>query len=272
MAQALLSNLKTFLILSLISLLLVVFDNLGILNFLKTPLQFITVPIQYGLYKTSLSVTNQFKFFIMARRASQENKALKEQIGKILSENAEIRKKLSETQAFLSQQKALNPQTFNLIPARPVGVSRLLYIDKGSSDSLKLNQVVIFNANFIGKIKEVSPKKSGVLLSTDPDSKISAFVEGLEGKARGVLLGQFGSEMLLDKVLHEEPLKKSDLVYSAGTEQDIPRGLILGQISEVIDKDNEIFKGAKVKPIFDIGDLDVVFIITDWLWVYISFY
>jgi cell shape-determining protein MreC len=50
-------------------------------------------------------------------------------------------------------------------------------------------------------------------------------------------------------------------VYSEGQESEIPRGLVLGQVAQVIEKDNEIFKSAKIKPVFDIADLEVIFII-----------
>lgn len=123
--------------------------------------------------------------------------------------------------------------------------------------------MVIFKDNYIGQIKEISPKKSSVLLSTDPESKISAFAANKDGKAKGILQGEFGAEMILDKVLHEEPMALNDIIYTAGTETDIPRGLILGQISQVISKDGEVFNQAKVKPIADIADLDVVFVVTN---------
>ena len=69
--------------------------------------------------------------------------------------------------------------------------------------------------------------------------------------------------MLLDKILHEEPIAQGDLVYSEGTEGYLPRGLIVGRVNEVIEKQNEVFKQAKVKPIFDIRDLELVFVIQE---------
>lgn len=263
MFESLLSDAKSFIFLVILALILTLVDSLGFLNLPKSFVQYITTPIQYGLYKTSNNVIKQFDFIILARRAAQENKALKEQLAQILSDNAQLKKKLAETEGFLNQQNALNPQTFTLAAARPVGITRYLLIDKGSDDGLKINQAVIYKDNFIGKIKEVSPKKASVMLTTDPDSKISAYISSNEGRAKGVLLGQFGSEILFDKILHEEPVKVGDLVYTEGTEVEIPRGLVLGQVFEVNSNDNGVFKQAKVKSVFDTSDLDVVFVITN---------
>lgn len=263
MLSALLLDVRLLFSLTALSIFLIFADNFGYLNFIKSPVGQITIPIQYGLYKTSNSVLRQFEFIILAGRASSENKLLKDQVAQILSENSRLRRELAEAQGFLAQQKTFSPHTFNLVPSRPIGISRFLIIDKGGDDGINLNQSVIYKDNYIGKIKEVSPKKSLVLLSSDPDSRISAFVSNPEGKARGVLTGQFGSEMLLDKILHQESVRVNDLVYTQGTEVEIPRGLILGQVASVDLRDNEVFKQAKVRGVFEVSDLDIVFVITN---------
>lgn len=261
MLKSLLVDLRTLLALLTVSGILVFLDIFQMLSLPKGVLQQVTIPIQYGLYKSYSNVARQFEFVLQARQSAQENKAKSEQMAQILSENAELRQKLAEAQSFLDQKQALSDQTFNLVPARPIGLSRFLDIDKGSDDGIKAGQAVVFKDNFIGRIKEIDPKKSRVILGSDPDSQVSAFSQSDEGKARGILVGEFGSEMVLDKILHEESIKVGDLVYSEGQEVEVPRGLILGQVSEVIQKDNEVFKQAKVKPVFEIGDLELVFVV-----------
>lgn len=242
---------------------MLLFDNFRFLDLPKGAVQFVSVPIQYGLYKSYQTTAKQFGFIFLARRSAQENKALQEQLAQVISDNANLRRQLSETQGFLEQQKALDPKIYNLVAARPVSSSRYLRIDKGSDDGLKVSEPVVYKENFLGQIKEVSPKESEVLLPTDPDSKISAFISDKSGRAKGILVGQFGSEMLLDKILHSESVSTGDLVYSEGTEGSLPRGLVLGTVTAVLDRPNEIFKQAKVKPIFEASDLDIVFVITN---------
>lgn len=263
MLSALFLDIKTFGLLLIISIVLIFIDSLGLLKVPKIYLQTVTSPIQFGLYKTSSGFLKQFEFIVMARKAAQENKALTEQTAQILSENANLRRKLAEAEGFLTQKDSLNPQTFNMVPARPLGISRYLLLDRGFEDGVQKDQVVVYKDSYIGKIQEISPKKSKVLLVSDPDSGLAAFISSNAGKAKGVLKGQFGSEMLLDKILHQEPVEKGDLVYSEGSELEIPRGLILGQVTEIIKQDNEVFKQAKVKPLFDVTNLEILFIITN---------
>lgn len=234
------------------------------LNLPKALLQYATVPIQYGLYQTGERVSKQFEFIILARTAAQKNQALTMQLADVLSENANLQRKLAEKLAFDEQMiSPLNPKTYSMVAARPVGLQKHLSLDKGQFDGISLNQAVIFKDNFIGKISEISPKKSKVILLSDPESKVSAFASNQVGKARGILSGKFGSEMILERILKVEPIEVGDLVYSEGTEGDLPRGLVLGKVTEVIVEDNELFNQAKVVPLFEIANLDVVFVITN---------
>lgn len=256
-------NLRIFLILLFLSIIIFILDTIHLLILPKQVISYITNPISFGIYQTSQTLGKQFYFVFQARFAAQENKALKEQIGKLLSENASLRKKLAETESLLSQEKHLDPLTYNLVSAHPVGVGRFLKIDKGLSEGIALGQAVVFNDNYIGKVVQISEKSSNVQLTTDPDSKVAAFSQGLAGKAKGVLIGQFGSDLMFDKILHEEKINVGDLVYSEGTEGFLPRGLILGKVSQVLERENEVFKQAKVQLNFDIKDLELVFVIKE---------
>lgn len=256
-------NLRPFLILFFLSIVLMILDSRHLLSLPKQFVSFITNPISLGLYQTNKNIGRQFGFVFQARMSAQENKALKEQLGALLSENAKLRKNLAETEGLVSQQSHLDPTNYNLIPARPIGIQRYLKIDQGSNAGIKIGQAVVFNDNYLGKIINVSEKTSNIQLTNDPDSKVSAFSQGLEGKGKGVLTGQFGSDMMFDKILHEEKINIGDLVYSEGTEGFLPRGLILGKVTQVMERENEVFKQAKVAPNFDIRDLELVFVITE---------
>lgn len=238
-------------------------DTIHLLDFPKRWVFYLTNPISFGLYNTNQQISKQFHFVFLARKAGQENKALKEKIGELLSENANLKRQLAEVEAQVSQKAYLDPKTYNLIPARPIGLTRYLKIDRGEDQGIKVGQVVVFKDNYMGKVIEVSQNVSHVQVLSDPSSKVAAFSLGKEGRAKGVLVGQFGTDYSLDKILHEEQIEVGDLVYSEGTEGYLPRGLILGRVTEVLEKENEVFKQAKVGAIFDLRDLDLVFVIQE---------
>lgn len=252
---------KLFLTLTLISLLLLLCDLIGLLNLPKSMLQTMTIPVQYGFYQYGKSIGKQWELIALARQSSRENKALKTQLSQLLSENAGLRTKLAETESLVDQYNKLSPRTYDLLPARPWQTGRFLIIDKGANEGVIVDQAVVFGDNYVGTVKLVSPESAKVSLPQDPDSKIAVYSRAEGGRAKGVLVGQFGSEMLMDKILHQEVISVGDLVYSEGIEGKLPKGLIVGRVSEVLERPNEIFKQAKVTPIFTLEDLDVVFVI-----------
>lgn len=259
--KTILPDLKIFALFFTLSLLILISDNLGFLNLPRQLLQTLTIPIQYGLYKSSRNIGNQFSFIKDVRIVSLQNRAMKIQYAELSAENATLQKKLRETEELIDQYNKLSPQTFDLLPVRVIGVERYVIINKGSSDGILENQAVVYKDNYLGSIKNVTPKSSQVVLSTDPESKIAVFSQTDTGRAKGILQGQFGSELLMDKILHEEAINVGDLVYSEGTEGKLPKGLVMGKVIEVMERQNEIFKQAKVEPIFKIVDLDFVFVI-----------
>lgn len=240
-----------------------ILDNFKVFYFPKIALSGLTNPISFGLHQSGINIADQFEFIFAARFAAKEKKAAQEQLATLFSENAQLRTKLAETEALLQQQQTLSPKTYNLEPARPIGKDRFLRIDKGLRDGTNENTPVVFKDNFIGVVVNSSESSANVRLLTDPDSKILAFSLNKGGRAKGTLIGQFGSEMLLDKILHDEVIEVGDLVYSEGTEGNIPRGLILGRVVEVLPRENQLFKQAKVAGVFDIRDLELVFFIKD---------
>lgn len=259
--RLILADLKSLLIYVFLSLLLILTDHLGALNYPKSLLQQVTIPVQYGLYQSGLYFKGQFDFIFALRKAAQENKALKKQLSEILLENATLAEKVREKQILDAQYNKIDPKNFDLLPARIIFSGRFLTLDKGLDNGVKVGQAVILYDNLVGEVKEVTPKTAKILLPHDSDFKITVFAQGKFGKAKGILYGQFNSEMLMSKILHEEPLEPGDLVYSEGIEERVPKGLILGRVFEVIEKQNEVFKEAKIESLFDVSELEIVFII-----------
>lgn len=254
------SELQTALFLVILSLVILAADLIGFLDLPKSFLSSVTSPIQYGLYKSYQQVLWKIEPLWEIKNAVLENRALKGQLNEVLIENSALRKKLTEKNIGIDQENTLSSQTFNLLTAHVLGQSRFLIVNKGSLDGAKTGQAVVFKDNLVGKIKKVEEKRSWVILPSDPDSKLGVFSQGEVDRAKGLLVSEFGSRLLMDKILHQEKIKKGDLVYSEGDEE-IPRGLLLGQISEVLEKPNEVFKKAYVEPLFRVIDLDMVYII-----------
>ena len=116
--------LRLFFLLTFLSVLFLAFDSFHLLNLPKKAAAYLTNPVSFRVYSSYQTISKQLFFIFAARFAAQQNSALKEQIGQLLSENAKLRREVSETKSLLLQQKKIDPRTYNLLAARPIGLTR----------------------------------------------------------------------------------------------------------------------------------------------------
>jgi len=131
--------------------------------------------------------------------------------------------------------------------------SRNVFIDIGENQSVKEGDIVIGNNALIGRVEQVSAKKSRVLLATDINSRIPVIVSG--ARTKGILAGNNTNVMqilYLEKVHH---ITTGDMVFTSGDGDAMPPGLLIGVITDV-------GKGyAVVEMIENVKNLDVVSVV-----------
>ena len=111
----------------------------------------------------------------------------------------------------------------------------------------------------MGVVNNTSFGTSSILLPTDPDSKIP--VKTAKTGAKGLLIGQFESGMLLDKVVQQDELLISDTVITSG-EGGFADGIVIGSIANINKKETELFQTAEVKSLLGLSRLEYVFVET----------
>lgn len=133
-----------------------------------------------------------------------------------------------------------------------------LIIDKGARDGVQEESAVIVGDGIlVGKIIKVNPKTAIIRLINDPHSKIAATVLN-EDKSIGLVEGGFGISVKLTTVLQTEVLKEGDLIITSGLEETVPRGLLIGSITQVEKEDYRPFQEGIIKPAATLSHLSVV--------------
>lgn len=254
------SKQKTFFVLILLVVVLFILENFGVMGFLESPAQKVFRPIQLGFYKTGQDVANFVATVkgIGALRERESNLALEN--AKLLAENARL-KKLTEENKLLREQLGAKIVAKDLIAANVIGTDPLFsseefLLDRGKTDGVKEDSLVVLKDILIGQIRTVHNSTSVVRLLTDPESKIAAITEG---GAKGILEGEFGSGLTLAKVAQTDTLQEGQIVFTLG-EAGFPRGLVLGKINKVQKNPAELFQKAAVEPLVAFKSLELVFI------------
>ena len=131
-----------------------------------------------------------------------------------------------------------------------------VFIDSGSEQGIKEDNIVIGRNAFIGRISQVGDYKSRVLLATDINSHIPIIISGTKENFKGILVGNNNNIMqilYLDKLAQ---INIGDMVFTSGDGDSLPPGLLIGAITKFNGKDVEVEMAENVK------NLDMVSVIS----------
>lgn len=236
---------QALLIFVLASLLLIIFDQLGIIRPIRGGIEKILIPIEERLY--SLKSKQELQVLKEERKMAD----LEAQISVLKKENADMRRLLG----------APLPSNWQFLPAKVIGEEDgILLLDKGRNNNVFLGQVAVFENIFVGRIVSLGEHISRLETPESKNLKIQATVKNpaFEGAtARGILSNSSG-KLILDQVLPEEQILEGDLVLTAGTE-GIPGDLLIGKIKKI--EKTSLFQKAEVEPLISYSEQENIFLV-----------
>lgn len=256
-------NLVIFLLLIFISLVLFFFDQKGWLMSVRGVVERPILAIEKEIYDFKLSSYRAIKPLSYWRSSEKEIMRLQGQLGQLAVENGQLSTCLEENERMRALLGAPLPPQWKFLPAKVVGISEKMRLDKGRRDGVEKEMMVVSENILVGKIVSVQETSALVQLPTDINSKIPVVVKKPGGsgiQARGLLVAQSGN-LILDQVLQSEDIRRGDLVLTTGEAGWLP-DLLIGQIEEVLGREAAIYKKARVVPLVDYQSLRIVFVIT----------
>jgi rod shape-determining protein MreC len=204
--------------------------------------------------------------YIDLRNTRQQNHDLQEQIARLRLEQAALSEDAIQghrLQALLDFQQHYVTST---VAAQVIGtsgndVSHVLYIDKGSKDGLKPDQAVITPDGIIGKLRDVFPHTSQVLLINDQTSGAGVLLATT--RLRAILHGSSTGQIVINNLTPDSRIKIGEQVLSSGGDQVYPRGLPVGTIESIKpDPDHQPYTLIQLRPAANLNQLEEVLVIT----------
>ena len=255
---------------SIIILFLVVFFLvLNLTNSSKTIKNFfysISSPIQKTFWKAGDNISGFLKAISINRDSKNEIDNLKLTIEELRAENNKLRE-LKQENEFLRESLEIGlEKEFQLSLAEVIGkdISEdTLLINKGSNDGISENFPVINQRKaLIGRIGTVYKDFSKVVLISNKESFFDAEIS--EKEVQGIIKGKGGNKLLLDLIPLAAEINKGELVTTASLGGIFPKGLLVGEIKEIMKNDIQPFQQAEIEPSFNLGDIKILFIITNF--------
>ncbi|MFA6474613.1 MAG: rod shape-determining protein MreC [Patescibacteria group bacterium] len=196
-----------------------------------------------------------------------ENRTMKDQLASLVQQNHDLQQQQKQYEEYSAELAFAQERDYTLQPAKVltrVGdstVGQWLYINIGNADNVQVGYPIIYGPGLmLGVITAVHESYSEVRLITNDDSAIQAKTQA-EDATSGLVVGQFGTSLLLQYILKDYPLQAGDMIVTNGQDQYIPAGLIIGTVEQVVDASSELFKSATVTSMVRYGNNAIVSVV-----------
>ncbi|MEA1937409.1 MAG: rod shape-determining protein MreC [Patescibacteria group bacterium] len=267
------SKIVAFVFLLVISALIIFLNSLGYLNGVKNGALYAAVPTQ-GIFQTSLADINDFfqtiesigKFKKENATLKNENLKLTYEISKCKEtkrENEILKRQLDFSEDLCLKGACFQWEMGRIIGRDPNNYGKYIIINLGTKNGVKENQAVVISGGvLIGKVVEVFSNSSKVMLITSSDSLINSIAQTT--RANGIVKGKYATGAKLEMINQNEELISDDLVITSGLESRIPKGLLIGKISNIKESANKVFKFADLNLFADFNQIEEIFIVKNY--------
>jgi len=250
--------------------LLVLLHGSGILRPLEDVFIRTLNPVLGVVFRTGVNIGRVYREQSSRGDYAQAAKDMEQELNRLRRENAElfeIKKEndiLREHLGFLERNK-YKYEMANIISREnylDAGArTEAIIIDKGRSSGLFVGLAVVDQQGIIvGKIAEVKENSAKAYLSNSEKCKFAAVVMGQE-KTGGIAQGKMGLVIEMKFIPQSSSVSAGGMAVSSGLEPAVPRGLVIGRISEVRKENNDLWQTAALEPISDPAELIIVSVI-----------
>jgi len=247
----------------------IVLNEAGYLEPLEGVILRLISPLQARLATLVETSGGLFRAARDLRDLRQRNQELEEKYAQLLIENVALEEAAQENATLRSFfHFAQQHPGFQLVGGEvkasvigrdPSNFLRYLIIDAGEAQGVKKDMPVIVPRGLVGRVQSVGSNWAKVLLITDPRSSVSAVIQ--TGRAAGQVQGLVSGDLMMKYISQEESVSEGEIVLTSGLGANFPKGLVIGQVVAVQQRDSDMFQQATVRPTVDFDRLEMVLVI-----------
>jgi rod shape-determining protein MreC len=211
-------------------------------------------------FKVVVAATKVVALIPQLPQLMAQNAALKRQLIHSQLESAQLREYLRHAMRAtqLPEYGGLpEGQMAGVVGNSPLPTQQVVLIDRGGYHGVEIGTVALDAGGVVGRVIEHTAGTATLLLITDTDSRIAAYVERSREKGLLVGLGQNRCELIyLDA---DSSVIEGDVVMTAGLGGPFHKGLVLGTVSKVERDKVRGTARAIVKPAAELTKLEEVY-------------
>jgi rod shape-determining protein MreC len=226
----------------------------------------VITPPEKLLHNTGLWFRNLWLGYIDLVHTRRDNNELKDQLERLRLEQASVVEDAKQGQRLQRLLGFKEHYIYQTVPAQVIGTSGtdqsgIVYIDKGSNDGLRQDMPVMTADGIVGRLKDVFPSTSQLMLISDATSGVGVMLQST--RTRGILKGSTYGQVQMINVSPDDRIKPGEKIITSGGDQIFPRGMPVGVVDHVEpDPDRDPLLDVVVHPAANLARLEEVLVIT----------
>ena len=220
-------------------------------------------PVQDATHSALRPVGNFFTGVVHYGELKSENARLRDELAKVRGQQLQAADAQRELQLLLDQQHLDFVGNIPTVAAQVVDTSSSNFelsvqVNRGTSSGVAAGMPVVAAAGLVGRVVEVSAKRSTVLLLTDPTFSVGVRLtaNGDTGVANG--RGR-DNPMTIDLVPPNTRLNHGDVLLTSGLQLErFPKGIPVGRVDAVKQQPGALQEDVTMNPIVDLSRLEFV--------------
>lgn len=247
-------------------------DRLGYMTTVRTFVQTSVGPLEGVITQVAQNVASRTEQSQSLQALQARNAELESLNNKLMVDNVRLREVERENELLrqLLNYTRSNPQfsyQTTTVIGRSVGVDPtnllyFVYVDVGARDGLAENMPVITDRGLVGRVTAVGPNSAQVLMLIDPASAVNALIQN--SRVTGLVRGNIDGTLTMERIPQNDKVNPGDIVLTSGLGGNFPDKLVIGQVTEVVKRDQDMFQTARIRPTVDFGKLETMLIITSF--------
>jgi len=247
-------------------------DRLGYMSPVRSLVQTALIPVQSAMTTTAQDVAREFEASADIQALEARNAQLEALSNGLMVENARLREVERENELLrqLLNYTRNNPQfTYEATSVKgrsigydPTNLLYFVYTDVGVRQGVAKGMPIITDRGLVGRVTAVGPNSAQVLMLIDPASSVNAIIQN--SRVTGVIRGNIDGTISMERIPPNEEVNPGDIVLTSGLGGNFPDKLVIGQVTEVIQRDQDMFQSARIRPTVDFGKLETMLVITSF--------
>ena len=222
-------------------------------------------PVQDGLSTVLSPVANAFSTVGDLFRLRDENATLKSRLDELSQRHRSFEDLERENEQLRSLLAMKERSGFDVLPAQTISLGPSNYewtitLDVGTDDGVAKDMVVINGDGLVGRVVQVTPNASRVLLAIDHN--FSAAARDARMGETGPVDGRGGDLMVFHPLDPEAVIAVGDQVVTAAYDNGLfPAGIPIGEVEDVGEATTLLSRDVLVRPYVDFTRLDHVLVV-----------